>query len=379
MDVIDILRGSACLWVVLHHCLSASQAAPGPLHGLLAVLIAISKIGWVGVNLFLVLSGFCLYYPLVRKLDVASFNLDLKTYARRRALRILPAYYAALCVGLGVIAFHNVRHHLPTASGFPGWPTFILHLVMLFNLSPRAFGAYNGAFWSLALECQLYVVFPLLVWFAARRGMWIAAISALCISIMAQYVTYSHFGVLVNWPANDNAAMGYTSLPARVFEFVAGMTAASLVARPSPLQAKSAGAAACCLLPFCLVYAAHARFGPLLDSLWGAEFAALIVVVCAAKSDALVARNPLLRALTWVGTISYSIYLLHLYIVWTFFITYFSRRVGNIDLLAKTGAVFVLAISLGYLFHRCFERPFMPGKPRTERQAEISAAISPAP
>ena len=80
-----------------------------------------------------------------------------------------------------------------------------------------------------------------------------------------------------------------------------------------------------------------------------------------------------------MGTISYSIYLLHLYIVWTFFITYFSRRVGNIDLLAKTGAVFVLAISLGYLFHRCFERPFMPGKPRTERQAEIAAAISPAP
>ena len=379
MDVIDILRGTACLWVVLHHCLSASQAAPGPLHGLLAALISVSKIGWVGVNLFLVLSGFCLYYPLVRKMGVAGVSLDLPTYARRRALRILPAYYAALAVGMGVIAFHNARHHLPLASGFPGWPIFALHLVMLFNLAPQAFGAYNGAFWSLALECQLYVVFPLLIWLAARRGIWLTALTALCISVAAQLLTCLHFGVLANWPGNDHAAIGYTSLPSRCFEFVAGMAAASVVARPTLSQVKRAGAIALVLLPFCLVYAAHARFGPLLDSLWGAEFAALIVVVCAAKSDALVARNPLLRALTWVGTISYSIYLLHLYIVWTFFIAYFSAKIGNTDLLAKTGVVFVLAISLGYLFHRCFERPFMPGRPRNERQAEIAAAVSPAP
>ncbi len=275
MDVIDILRGTACLWVVLHHCLSGSQAAPGALDGLLAVLIAVSKIGWVGVNLFLVLSGFCLYYPLVRKMGVSGVRLDLKTYVRRRALRILPAYYAALAVGMGVIAFHNARHHLPLASGFPGWPVFALHLVMLFNLSPQSFGAYNGAFWSLALECQLYVVFPLLVWLAARRGVLLAIIGALCISVAAQLLTYTHFGILPNWPGNDNAAMGYTSLPSRVFEFVAGMAAASLVARPTTPQAKRAGAIALALLPFCLAYAARARFGPLLDSLWGAEFAAL--------------------------------------------------------------------------------------------------------
>ena len=280
---------------------------------------------------------------------------------------------------MGVIAFHNARHHLSLASGFPGWPVFALHVVMLFNLSPQSFGAYNGAFWSLALECQLYVVFPLLVWFTARRGVWLTLACALCVSVAAQYITYSHYGVLANWPGNDNAAMGYTSLLSRIFEFVAGMAAASVVARPTPLQGKRAGIIALALLPFCLAYAAHARFGPLLDSLWGAEFAALIVVVCAVKSDTLVARNPLLRALTWVGTISYSIYLLHLYIVWTFFITYFSAKIGDVDLLAKTGIVFVLAIFLGYLFHRCFERPFMPGRPRNERQAEIAAAISPAP
>src|SRR4051812_7699293 len=94
---IDGLRGVAMLSVLLYHCWVHTIRAP--------ILLALGRhhldltaplhLGYLGVNLFLVLSGFCLTYPLAR-IGVAEMNLDLRRFFRRRAWRILPPYYVAL-------------------------------------------------------------------------------------------------------------------------------------------------------------------------------------------------------------------------------------------------------------------------------------------
>ena len=81
-----------------------------------------------------------------------------------------------------------------------------------------------------------------------------------------------------------------------------------------------------------------------------------------------------------MGVFSYSLYLVHAPVLALVHDALGLLHLTNLALLA---GVFVLgvggALLLSYLFHRVFERPFMPGHPRTERQAEQAAIVSPAP
>ena len=96
LDYIDALRGAACLWVLMHHTFSSMPAPNGLMHYPVRAFTRFCSIGWLGVSLFLVLSGFCLFYPLAARGRLRQIRLDIATFMRRRALRILPLYYAAL-------------------------------------------------------------------------------------------------------------------------------------------------------------------------------------------------------------------------------------------------------------------------------------------
>jgi len=99
LPFIDGLRGVAILSVLLYHCWVHTIRTPllFSLGGRHVDVTAPLHLGYLGVHLFLVLSGFCLTFPLARR-GPSGMVLDLRRFFRRRALRILPPYYVALGV-----------------------------------------------------------------------------------------------------------------------------------------------------------------------------------------------------------------------------------------------------------------------------------------
>jgi len=342
-------------------------------------LVHLANIGWLGVSLFLVLSGFCLFYPLAARYSLSEIQLNIATFARRRALRILPPYYAAfvLTAALEIIANHRHSGGWDWRGVLQGPENLFLHLFMLQNLTVKTLDSVNGAYWSLSLESQLYVMFPLLVWAAGRFGLKSIIAGTFLVSLGWQLFCFHRFGFSLYW--TPELAAFYHALPARCFEFAAGMVAAYFVARPRAGQQRIALASILVLIVPALYFVLKvSRFGPLCDQAWGIVFAAALVLL-AQVSDARFQRGPVLRSLVWVGAISYSVYLMH-----GVFIGLLSLQILHISAsLTHTYMIGIaripIIVGLCYLFHLAFERPFMPGRPRTERQTEVAAAISPAP
>src|SRR5207248_1852670 len=113
-------------------------------------------------------SGFCLQTSL--------FNggngevTDFKRFFKRRALRILPPYYACLAVSILIALYITpLGKGLPFSQYIPLTPQVLTsHVFMYHNFSPDWMYKINGVLWSIAIESQLYLLFPLLVWLMAR-------------------------------------------------------------------------------------------------------------------------------------------------------------------------------------------------------------------
>ena len=147
LDYIDALRGTACLWVILHHTFEHKLPLPGLWKYPTLALGHLANIGWLGVSLFLVLSGFCLFYPLAARYSLSEIQLNIATFARRRALRILPPYYAAFVL---TAAFEMINNHQGGRWDWRGvlhGPRDVLmHLFMLQNLSVNTINTVSGVY-----------------------------------------------------------------------------------------------------------------------------------------------------------------------------------------------------------------------------------------
>jgi peptidoglycan/LPS O-acetylase OafA/YrhL len=156
---LDGLRGLAALYVVIYHVFLRAFHGFPPDHvpfwaGFLAY-------GRFAVVVFIVLSGFSLALPPARH----GWRLDgVRQFARRRVWRILPAYRAALAFSLAVAWLIVPQPY----NGVPDAKSVIVNGLLVQNIV----GAHspNTAFWSMAVEAQLYLLFPLLLLLVRRRG-----------------------------------------------------------------------------------------------------------------------------------------------------------------------------------------------------------------
>ena len=166
LECLDGLRGIAVLAVILfHHRLECESHRRSLLYSVLAP----SRFGHVGVHLFLVLSGFCLTYSLIRREQSGRYP-TLRRFLADRWWRIAPPYYVA-------IALYLVANAVQVAAGFPslrGEPNTLrqvaMHLGFLHGLREDTIEAINSPFWSLSLEFQFYATLPLLFAMAGRFG-----------------------------------------------------------------------------------------------------------------------------------------------------------------------------------------------------------------
>lgn len=154
---LDGLRAVAALSIVLFHTLLFVQFEYTPMS------IAVNH-GWyylsTGVDLFFVLSGFLLFLPYVRALLDGKPLPSARRFYRRRALRILPAYW--VCLAIMVTLKYFVRH-VPFSPG-----DVAAHVVLINDSFPQFNRDYNGPFWTLAVEAQFYVLLPLMALLVAR-------------------------------------------------------------------------------------------------------------------------------------------------------------------------------------------------------------------
>jgi len=164
---LDVLRAVAILLVFAFHyagvwgpafALSAAHASKGePVSAVNAFLFGISALGTSGVPLFFVISGFCIHLSVLRRRKA----FQVGDFFWRRFLRIYPAYFGALAF-FSVLGLFKILNSLNLKM-------FLAHLFLVHNLfNHQILLSINAPFWSLAVECQFYLLYPLLL--VLRRG-----------------------------------------------------------------------------------------------------------------------------------------------------------------------------------------------------------------
>jgi len=145
---INLLRAFAALLVLVYHVIELAPWPDFPASGVGLMFRA----GWVGVDLFFVISGFVIGLSAIRLYRDGEPDYR-RTFMRRRLARIVPLYV------LTCAAFLAVVH--PSVLSLP-WGRLALqlgsHLLFLHNLHPSLHGAINGPNWSVAAEMQFYVL-----------------------------------------------------------------------------------------------------------------------------------------------------------------------------------------------------------------------------
>lgn len=134
-----------------------------------------SAFGASGVELFLLISGFLIHFAWLR----SKARLSLSDFFSKRFWRIYPPYLISLIV-------------LVPLTGQQGWKDILLHVFLVHNLSEASFFSINPSYWSLALEAQLYLVYPIALFLRARFGLKRTLFVLACLSLLAsvhQYLT----------------------------------------------------------------------------------------------------------------------------------------------------------------------------------------------
>ena len=241
-----------------------------------------------GVDLFFVISGLCLSYPVLRRATGArQTSFDLLTFLARRAVRIVPCYWIAFAIILAVaLAVRLEGGDLPwPAVNLPSIAEGFRQLLFLGGHAPL-----SSSFWTLAVEFRWYLAFPLILWLYIRGPFLALSLGALSLALY-------HF---TKYNPPDFAA-----LPA----FLLGIVAADLILREHrvcryalPLFIASVGASLLLEPRNALRYAAQ-------DQIWW-QVSAFFLVLSAYGTRAL--RSVLSwKPIAFVGATSYSIYLLH--------------------------------------------------------------------
>ena len=276
---IDGLRGIAALVIVVYHLFCDSDNPEWRPFFNVNVLRPLHD-GWVGVNLFLVLSGFCLYWPFARN-SQRAFHFG--EFMERRFWRIVPAYYASLVLVPAVVWLAREAHLYSGISHSPkGLLDVILHIFLLHSLSAESIQSWNSVTWSLGLEWTWYLFFPIAVLMFRKWGPLRTLVALLLIT-----VTYLVSAYLVVGPTNrlseDSGLAIRSFLPGRLFEFGLGMAVAWWTARRilSPNQTRLATVCALLLLALGHIATPVDPMLPVRNLIYGAAFSLLILIAAA--------------------------------------------------------------------------------------------------
>jgi peptidoglycan/LPS O-acetylase OafA/YrhL len=351
LPALDGVRGLAVLIVVLYHTGGGAQSSNLGLR----IIGNILKAGWSGVTLFFLLSGFLITGILWDSKGTAHWWRNFYT---RRILRISPLYYGSLLlVLLAAWVTHEGR------AGFAGLWIFALYLQNLPWIADPGLNSRSlelGHFWSLAVEEQFYLIWPLLL----IRLRTAAQVKYVCLGL---FIVSTAFRYAI-WAFNTRPIDYNGFLLSRAGELALGAYLAmsfrdgswGRLERVAPwiTLASLAGFVAVGIANGTveLIKRSSATSGVMFITIFYAGFMVL------AMRDGVIHRAMKAGWLRWVGSISYGIYVFH--ILFVPFYSWLGERLaphaGRVEGIALKGVItWILTTLIAWASFRFFESPIL--------------------
>lgn len=351
---LDSLRGFAIFAVFIFHCFYATfdfyeLRWDGWFRNFNEstsfLILSPATLGWAGVSIFFVVSGFCIHLSYERSRQKNIFD-----FFSRRFFRIYPAYFIAVLIFSPGLLWRS--------SPLLSLTQLIEHLLLIHNFDQNSIFAISNSFWSIAVEFQLYLLYPVVLFFVKRLGwsktLWIIALIEIIMRTSAS-VSYSSY---------DAISELWTQGSPFIYWFSWSIGAASANAF---LNKQDLPLSKCPIFLFPVLFLISVFFKPLVNfSFLFAALSTVSIISLFLREDQkpfCIIPNFVFTHFRNVGIISYSVYLLHQPIV-----EYISQIVGK--LLPKTdlglAIIYLICLvswfpilSFSRLFYRTIELPSM--------------------
>jgi peptidoglycan/LPS O-acetylase OafA/YrhL len=347
MAYVDGLRAVAALWVLAYHAWNMGYRA---LYGDRYPALFVLGGGFLGVQMFLVLSGFCLTYPFLKR---DTTTVELGPFAIRRAVRILPPYWICAAI-IAVLTVAYERFVLSHGGNLPvtlEWTDVAKVFFLVQNFDFERFGAVffmNAALWSVALECQLYCFFPALMRIVLRP-VWLLAICGGIAVITWGYGAY--LGAGRDHPLYHQL---WLSPPSMIIVFALGMAVATWMRVPTArANVWANGGLALALAACAAAYSISGDFPPLAFTLMSLATVCFLRAGGDSWSGRLLAHPWLVK----VGFISYTLYIIHSPLL-TIGNTILDRFLSAEGRALAMFVIALLAIPTAFLVFPLLEKPF---------------------
>ncbi|MFJ5217930.1 acyltransferase family protein [Streptomyces sp. NPDC088354] len=288
LHTLDGLRLIAALSVLLFHYLSrgadVSHAWGQPSREVLPAWTPVSDYGWLGVEFFFLISGFVIC--------MSAWGRGLGQFLRSRITRLYPAYWAAIVlISAALTAF-------PVVTDRPGIHQILLNLTMLHE--PLGTPDVSGVFWSLWVELRFYLLFALVVW----KGVTYRSTVAFCCLWTV--------GTVITHAANDRL-LNNLLVPQYSAYFIAGI-GFYLIHRFGSHAVAWGIVGVSWLIAQETVVAETERFSKMIHTHLSGGVASAVVTLCFAVMAGVALgwfRHVNWRRLTFAGTLTYPLYLVH--------------------------------------------------------------------
>jgi peptidoglycan/LPS O-acetylase OafA/YrhL len=307
--------------------------------------------GFLGVDVFFVISGFLITNILLKDFESNTFSL-VKFY-ERRARRILPALFFVILVTSVVIPLVSSQPKFLDDYGLSVLSTIFFSSNIYFWQTSGYFGSASELSpmlhtWSLAVEEQFYILFPLMIMllFSRGRNLIVLAISLVAVASL----------MIAEWGALNSPNGNFYLLASRAWELMAGALAAIFYSGSIIAKVRESFSDWLAVIGVVLILSAYYFFSsatshPSSLTIWPVLGAVLILLFCTPKS--FLGQVLSSRPLHFVGLISYSLYLWHQPVLALMKKSYSI----HLEPLQIVGAI-ILIFALSYVSWRFIENPF---------------------
>jgi len=373
VEALTGLRGVAAVFVFLFHYLHFN-----PQVNLVDFVPIVGKVlqfpfdfGFMGVDLFFVLSGFLLSLPFAAAALGSQESPGLKRYFKRRVLRVFPAYYAQFAVILVVGSWFAAWKPLNAGS-------LVAHLFMFFNIGPDPVRPMVGVWWTLPVEFSFYLALPIIA-IMMRPRRWLLLLLALGASVAYRFWAAGHF------ESGNPLMLAANHLPGSLPEFLLGAGAAFLIqwraqqgAPPRPPWLLDATLIVSMILTaiwFLLIV------GPNGDAYWTGHWSMIMAptvlglllgalvwaVYGGSRLGRLLFAN---RGVHFLGLVSYSLYLWH-FVVMQQLIRVFGEVYSQMPQVPKFMLTTLAVLFIAWLSYWFIERPFFRQRAFVPKDSDV--------